>query len=125
MTPPPLPPPAIVTLAEREHTGTASAHRLRRRGEVHHPRPRDLEFLERTWRVTYGGHTVPEDKIRTRYGRLWKLVAQTRHMADRADFNDNSSLDEPFRRVASYEYGRPVGEPNWLGWPNWALGART
>lgn len=59
---------------------------------------------------------VPEDKIRGRYGRLWELIARARHMADRADFYDNSSLDEPFRRVATYEYGQPVGQRNWPGW---------
>jgi len=78
--------------------------------------PEDLAVERVADRVTYGGHTVPEDKIRGQYGRLWGLVAQTRHMADRADFYDNSSLDEPFTRVATYEYGQLVGQPNWPGW---------
>ncbi len=78
--------------------------------------PEDLAVERVADRVTYGGHTVPEDKIRGRYGRLWELVSQARHMADRADFYDNSSLDEPFRRVATYEYGQPVGQPKWPGW---------
>ncbi|MEJ7833668.1 MAG: zeta toxin family protein [Nocardioides sp.] len=78
--------------------------------------PEDLAVERVADRVAYGGHAVPEDKIRGRYGRLGELVAQARHMADRADFYDNSSLDEPFRRVATYEYGQLVGQPSWPGW---------
>jgi len=78
--------------------------------------PEALAIERAADRVMYGGHTVPEDKTRGQLGRLWDLVAQARHMADRADFYDNSSLDEPFRRVATYEYGQPVGQPNWPGW---------
>jgi predicted ABC-type ATPase len=67
-------------------------------------------------RADFGGHTVPEDKIRARYKRLWGLVAEARDMADRAEFYDNSSLDAPFRRVAVYEYGLVAGEPDWPEW---------
>jgi predicted ABC-type ATPase len=78
--------------------------------------PEDLSVERVADRVAHGGHAVPERKIRGRYGRLWELVAQARHLADRADFYDNSSLDVPFRRVATYEYGQPVGRPNWPDW---------
>lgn len=78
--------------------------------------PEDLAVARVADRVTFGGHTVPEDKIRGRYGRLWELVAQARAVVDRADFYDNSSLDQPFRRVAVYEYGQPVGQPRWPAW---------
>lgn len=78
--------------------------------------PEDLAVERVADRVTFGGHTVPEDKIRGPYGRLWELVARARTMVDRADFYDNSSLDEPFRRVAVYEYGQPVGQPDWPVW---------
>lgn len=78
--------------------------------------PEELAVERVADRVAHGGHTVSEDKIRGRYGRLWELVAQARHMVDRADFYDNSSLDEPFRRVAIFEYGQPVGQPNWPQW---------
>lgn len=79
--------------------------------------PADLAVERVADRVAYGGHTVPEEKIRERYARLWELVAQARQLADRADFYDNSSLDAPFRRIATYEYGQPVGRPRW---PDWA-----
>lgn len=78
--------------------------------------PEDLAVARVADRVAFGGHAVPEDKIRGRYDRLWGLVAQARRMADRADFYDNSRLDVPFRRVATYEYGQPVGQPRWPDW---------
>ena len=78
--------------------------------------PEDLAVERVADRVAAGGHSVPESKIRGRYGRLWELVAQARGIADRADFYDNSSLDRPLRRVAVFEYGQPVGEPDWPIW---------
>lgn len=73
-------------------------------------------------RVRDGGHDVPEQKIRDRYARLWDLVAKARSSADRAEFFDNGSATNPFRRVAVYEHALPLGEPNW---PIWAPAALT
>lgn len=67
-------------------------------------------------RVRRGGHDVPDQKIRERYHRLWGLVAQARERADRADFFDNSVAATPFRPVARYEWGQPVGVPDWPEW---------
>ncbi|MCI0157855.1 hypothetical protein KNO15_14240 [Leifsonia shinshuensis] len=67
-------------------------------------------------RVRDGGHGVPEQKIRDRYARLWELVVRARTMADRTEFFDNSSARHPFRRVASYEHGLPLGRPDWPAW---------
>jgi predicted ABC-type ATPase len=67
-------------------------------------------------RVRRGGHHVPESKIRGRYERLWPLVARARGRADRADFFDNSVAATPFRMVAGYEWGKPVGIPEWPDW---------
>lgn len=78
--------------------------------------PEELAVERVLDRVAAGGHTVPEPKIRARYRRLWSLVAQARAAADRAVFYDNSSLDEPFRRIAVYEYGQQVGRPLWPSW---------
>lgn len=83
--------------------------------------PEDLAVARVADRVTHGGHTVPEASIRQRYKRLWELIAQARQRADRADFYDNSSLDTPFRRVATYEYGQPVGTTSWPIWTPAAL----
>jgi predicted ABC-type ATPase len=78
--------------------------------------PEDLAVARVAHRVALGGHTVPEDKVRQRYRRLWGLVAQARQIVDRATFYDNTS-SKPFRPVAVYERGRPVGTP---AWPTWA-----
>jgi predicted ABC-type ATPase len=78
--------------------------------------PEDLAVARVAHRVTVGGHTVPEDKVRQRYRRLWTLIVQARALVDRATFYDNTS-SKPFRPVAVYERGRPVGTPVW---PTWA-----
>lgn len=79
--------------------------------------PVELSVRRVAQRVGRGGHEVPEAKIRERFDRLWPLVAAARATADRAEFYDNSSAAAPFRRIASYERGRPAGTPSW---PNWA-----
>lgn len=78
--------------------------------------PEDLAVARVAHRVTVGGHTVPEDKVRQRYRRLWQLIAQAREIVDRATFYDNTS-SKPFKLVAVFERGRPVGTPTW---PTWA-----
>ncbi len=74
-------------------------------------------------RVRRGGHGVPEQKISERYERLWRLIAEARHRADRAEFFDNTRAATPFRLVAVYEWGRLVGEPLWPSWTPPALTA--
>jgi predicted ABC-type ATPase len=78
--------------------------------------PEELAVARVADRVRAGGHLVPEEKIRGRYARLWALIAQARGIADQAEFYDNSSLDRPLRRIARYEYGRQVGQPDWPDW---------
>ena len=67
-------------------------------------------------RVRRGGHSVPEDKVRERYHRLWALVAQARTLAEHTHVYDNSSAATPLRRIASYERGQLVGTPDWPTW---------
>ncbi len=67
-------------------------------------------------RVRRGGHTVPEEKIRERYQRLWALVAQARALADRTHHYDNSRAATPLRLIASCERGRLVGTADWPAW---------
>jgi len=74
-------------------------------------------------RVRYGGHGVPEQKIRERYARLWGLIAKARARAHRTECFDNSTAAEPFRRVAGYDHGLLVGEPSWPAWTPAALTA--
>lgn len=50
----------------------------------------EINILRVAWRVDHGGHTVPEDKIRTRYERSLKLALEAANIVDRAYFIDNS-----------------------------------
>ena len=85
--------------------------------------PVDVAVKRVAERVRHGGHSVPEQKIRERYARLWDLVARARIAADRVDFLDNSSAAKPFRRVAAYERGLLIGAPTWPAWTPTALTA--
>ena len=78
--------------------------------------PRDLAPARVEDRVRRGGHDVPEVKVRERYDRLWPLVARAAATVDRADFYDNSRADTPLRRIARFERGVPIGEPEWPAW---------
>ena len=77
--------------------------------------PEDLAVARVAYRVSHGGHSVPADKIRERFRRLWALVAQARAVVHRATFYDNSR-SKPFRTVAVSERGHPVGPTDWPVW---------
>lgn len=79
--------------------------------------PETLAVSRVRTRVRSGGHSVPEEKIRDRYRRLWGLVAEAAGMCDEAFFYDNTSARNPFRLVAEFDPGVPVGI---LVWPDWA-----
>jgi predicted ABC-type ATPase len=83
--------------------------------------PEDATVHRVAHRVHQGGHSVPEEKVRERYQRLWPLVAQARDVADRSRFYDNSLAKTPFRTVATYEHGRLVGDADWPPWTPDAL----
>lgn len=78
--------------------------------------PEDLAVLRVRTRVRSGGHSVPEEKIRGRYRRLWGLVAEAAGLCDEAFFYDNTSARNPFRLVAELDRGVPVGIPAWPIW---------
>lgn len=84
--------------------------------------PEDATVDRVRFRVTQGGHSVPEHKIRERYARLWSLVAQARDLATSTTFYDNSSAREPYRVVAVYEAGVLVSP---AAWPRWTPPALT
>jgi predicted ABC-type ATPase len=77
--------------------------------------PEDVAVARVAYRVHAGGHTVPPDKIRERYRRVWGLIVDARAIAHRATFYDNAR-SKPFRHVAVYERGHPVGTPAWPTW---------
>jgi predicted ABC-type ATPase len=66
-------------------------------------------------RVDQGGHSVPENKIRERYHRLWPLVAVAAAKAQSAAFWDNSTLDGP-DLVAELAGGQLLARPKWPSW---------
>lgn len=78
--------------------------------------PEELAVARVAIRVRVGGHSVPEDKIRQRYGRLWPLVASAISIVDAAWAYDNTSARQPFRVVARFERGSLVGQPDWPAW---------
>jgi predicted ABC-type ATPase len=76
-------------------------------------------------RVDHDGHDVPEEKVRSRFARLWPLVAEAIAVVDEATVYDNSSASEPFRVVASFEHGVAVSKPAWPRWTPRELRAAT
>jgi predicted ABC-type ATPase len=80
--------------------------------------PEDVAVARVAERVAHGlGHTVPEDKIRARYQRLWTHVAAAIRMTSSAFVYDNTDIDRPFRIVATFRNGQLVES---TGWPTWA-----
>lgn len=78
--------------------------------------PEELAVRRVAYRVQAGGHDVPEQKIRERYRRLWRLVARGISAADRAVVYDNSRLSGPVK-VGEFFGGLPTGAATW---PQWA-----
>lgn len=76
--------------------------------------PEDLAVHRVARRVQAGGHPVPQDKIRSRYQRLWTHVAAMAPLADAVEFYDNTG-DRP-QTVASIIGGEIVGRPRWPDW---------
>jgi len=66
-------------------------------------------------RMENGGHVVPEDKVRGRYGRLWAHIAEAIELAGHALVYDNTTAATPFRHIASFERGALL----WSDWPVW------
>jgi predicted ABC-type ATPase len=87
--------------------------------------PEDLAVARVRNRVENDGHDVPEDKVRSRYARLWSLVAEAIAIVDETKVYDNSSASEPFRVVASFERGVVVSKPAWPPWTPNELRATT
>ncbi len=85
--------------------------------------PEELAVARVAARVVAGGHTVPEEKIRGRYQRLWPLVADAITLADTATVYDNSQRDGP-RFVAEFSHGFAVGSALWPDWTPAAFAGR-
>lgn len=66
-------------------------------------------------RVAAGGHSVPEEKIRTRFERLWPNVAAIVPVTHQTVFWDNADDAGP-RRLATFRRGLPDFRPTWPAW---------
>lgn len=77
--------------------------------------PENLTVKRVEYRVVAGGHTVPEEKIRGRYARMWSVVAQAIQVCDTATVYDNSTKGG-YREVAQMVRGVGIGA---LRWPPW------
>lgn len=77
--------------------------------------PEELTVLRVQRRVASGGHSVPEDKVRRRYQRLWGLVRQAVAVADSTNVYDTSPHTRPVL-VAQLTSGVPVGAGHWPSW---------
>jgi predicted ABC-type ATPase len=73
-------------------------------------------------RVAAGGHDVPEEKIRSRWQRLWDNVVAMIELADSAEVFDNSGPGPA--TIATFVAGEIVGAPRWPAWIPEALSAR-
>jgi predicted ABC-type ATPase len=78
--------------------------------------PEELAVARVANRVENNGHDVPEDKVRSRYQRLWSLVGEAIALVDVAHVYDNSSARQPFRLVATFDRGVPISRPAWPRW---------
>jgi predicted ABC-type ATPase len=78
--------------------------------------PVELAVARVALRVEYGGHDVPEEKIRSRYERLWAHIAEAVTVADSTRFYENTNAERPYRLLARFEHGRPSSPIDWPAW---------
>ena len=78
--------------------------------------PEELAVQRVLVRVRTGGHDVPEEKIRGRFRRLWRLIRQAIALVEDAEILDNSRAKTPFRLVARYHQGELLGSASWPLW---------
>ncbi len=85
--------------------------------------PEELTLSRVEHRVAAGGHSVPEEKVRGRYRRLWAFVAMAMERCDMSTVYDNSAHSGP-RIIAQIASGVPVGAVNWPAWAPETLRSR-
>jgi len=84
--------------------------------------PEDYSVERVRMRVAAGGHDVPEDKIRSRWQRLWDNVVAMIELADSAEVFDNTGPSPV--TIATFVAGEIVGAPRWPTWTPGPLAAR-
>ena len=77
----------------------------------------DLAVARVRDRVEQGGHNVPVEKIRDRYGRLPEMVKEAMRLADKTFVVDNSYMGRALRDVLVFDRGhliyRTADLPGW------------
>lgn len=68
----------------------------------------DLSILRVTQRVLEGGHDVPPDKLQQRFPRTQRNLEAALRFVDVAAVFDNSSLDQPYRHIATWHDGHEI-----------------
>ena len=84
--------------------------------------PEDLAVARVAHRVSAGGHSVPEEKVRLRHRRLWRYAVPAMVRADSATAYDNSHHSGP-RIVTQLVSGVTVGAVRWPAWAPETLSA--
>jgi predicted ABC-type ATPase len=68
----------------------------------------DLSILRVTQRVLEGGHDVPPDKLQQRFPRTQRNLEAALRFVNVAVVFDNSSLDQPYRHIATWHDGHEI-----------------
>lgn len=72
-------------------------------------------------RIAIGGHDVPRDRIASRFARSLANLARAIAFVPVVELYDNSSVDEPYRPVATFRAGKLVARAAGR-LPRWARG---
>lgn len=78
--------------------------------------PEELAVARVRQRVLAGGHDVPEEKIRSRFSRLWAYLRDGIGLCAETLVYDNSRARQPYRPVAHFVDGRLVRPADWPAW---------
>ncbi len=84
--------------------------------------PEELSVARVAQRVATAGHAVPEEKVRSRWHRLWDNVVAMIELASSAEVFDNAGPGP--RTIATFVAGDVVGRPRWPSWTPEALARR-
>ncbi|MEH6561125.1 MAG: AAA family ATPase [Marinobacter sp.] len=88
-----------------DFVGAAKAAGFRIRMFYFHLETADLNKARVTTRVQSGGHGVPNKKVESRIPRAYANLRECVGLVDELHLVDNTSLDQPFVRVAAWENG--------------------
>lgn len=84
-----------------------------------HVESAELNLARISQRVEEGGHQVPDDKVRARIPRTLANIRRVLPLCDQVRILDNSSIENPFRQVATVRSGSVSIHMQTL--PKWAL----